>query len=191
MHFGNFSLSDISRVGPSLNELFDLSAAILWVTWSGRLLIISILACRTFWFWAWRPTIPKSTVARFSWKMVGWGWGEGAFPALCRAPEKMMKNEAFSKTSATGTRTRVARVRAEYPNQPDYSGTCKQRAASKTDHFGPPTVPPNPCFLIWGCFGGALRFRWVCFKNFGGDQNKKMREPLLLTHQKTRPPWQV
>ena len=29
------------------------------------------------------------------------------------------------KSSATGTRTRVARVRAEYPNQLDYSGTCK------------------------------------------------------------------
>jgi hypothetical protein len=26
--------------------------------------------------------------------------------------------------SATGTRTRVARVRAEYPNQLDYSGAC-------------------------------------------------------------------
>ena len=26
------------------------------------------------------------------------------------------------KSSATGTRTRVARVRAEYPNQLDYSG---------------------------------------------------------------------
>ena len=29
-----------------------------------------------------------------------------------------------SKHSATGTRTRVARVRAEYPNQLDYSGRC-------------------------------------------------------------------
>ena len=29
-----------------------------------------------------------------------------------------------SKNSATGTRTRVARVRAEYPNQLDYSGFC-------------------------------------------------------------------
>ena len=31
---------------------------------------------------------------------------------------------APSKNSATGTRTRVARVRAEYPNQLDYSGLC-------------------------------------------------------------------
>ena len=29
-----------------------------------------------------------------------------------------------NKYSATGTRTRVARVRAEYPNQLDYSGSC-------------------------------------------------------------------
>ena len=29
---------------------------------------------------------------------------------------------ALNKNSATGTRTRVARVRAEYPNQLDYSG---------------------------------------------------------------------
>ena len=29
-----------------------------------------------------------------------------------------------TENSATGTRTRVARVRAEYPNQLDYSGCC-------------------------------------------------------------------
>ena len=28
------------------------------------------------------------------------------------------------QNSATGTRTQVARVRAEYPNQLDYSGFC-------------------------------------------------------------------
>ena len=28
------------------------------------------------------------------------------------------------RNSATGTRTRVARVKAEYPNQLDYSGSC-------------------------------------------------------------------
>ena len=32
--------------------------------------------------------------------------------------------------SATGTRTRVARVRAEYPNQLDYSGSCNVFADS-------------------------------------------------------------
>ena len=30
----------------------------------------------------------------------------------------------LARDSATGTRTRVARVRAEYPNQLDYSGVC-------------------------------------------------------------------
>ena len=34
------------------------------------------------------------------------------------------------KDSATGTRTRVARVRAEYPNQLDYSGFCAGHAAA-------------------------------------------------------------
>ena len=32
------------------------------------------------------------------------------------------------KHSAAGTRTRVARVRAEYPNQLDYSGDCLRHA---------------------------------------------------------------
>jgi hypothetical protein len=35
-----------------------------------------------------------------------------------------------SRNSATGTRTRVARVRAEYPNQLDYSGRCGFRLAN-------------------------------------------------------------
>ena len=44
----------------------------------------------------------------------------------CRAPSVPTfapgDTLAFCKCSATGTRTRVARVRAEYPNQLDYSG---------------------------------------------------------------------
>ena len=36
---------------------------------------------------------------------------------------------ALNKNSATGTRTRVARVRAEYPNQLDYSGLVKEDLA--------------------------------------------------------------
>ena len=36
-----------------------------------------------------------------------------------------------TKDSATGTRTRVARVRAEYPNQLDYSGCCNSREAEE------------------------------------------------------------
>jgi hypothetical protein len=35
------------------------------------------------------------------------------------------KKRLGNKNSATGTRTRVARVRAEYPNQLDYSGECQ------------------------------------------------------------------
>ena len=35
-----------------------------------------------------------------------------------------------SQDSATGTRTRVARVRAEYPNQLDYSGFCTRGSRS-------------------------------------------------------------
>ena len=34
----------------------------------------------------------------------------------------MLPQRACAVHSATGTRTRVARVRAEYPNQLDYSG---------------------------------------------------------------------
>ena len=37
-------------------------------------------------------------------------------------PEVISGSES---NSATGTRTRVARVRAEYPSQLDYSGSCK------------------------------------------------------------------
>ena len=36
---------------------------------------------------------------------------------------------ALNKNSATGTRTRVAQVRAEYPNQLDYSGLVKEDLA--------------------------------------------------------------
>ena len=43
------------------------------------------------------------------------------------APEDTL---AFCKCSATGTRTRVARVRAEYPNQLDYGGAVQLRICS-------------------------------------------------------------
>ena len=35
---------------------------------------------------------------------------------------RVLPRAGESKSSATGTQTRVARVRAEYPNQLDYSG---------------------------------------------------------------------
>ena len=37
------------------------------------------------------------------------------------------------KNSATGTRTRVARVRAEYPNQLDYEEVVKSMTSNVTD----------------------------------------------------------
>ena len=40
----------------------------------------------------------------------------------------MQNTRQRKQTSATGTRTRVARVRAEYPNQLDYSGAGNRRA---------------------------------------------------------------
>ena len=44
-----------------------------------------------------------------------------------RAPEiGSCKTKGALMNSATGTRTRVARVRAEYPNQLDYSGFLKK-----------------------------------------------------------------
>ncbi len=39
---------------------------------------------------------------------------------MCMGPLDMKQMHVHN--SATGTRTRVARVRAEYPNQLDYSG---------------------------------------------------------------------
>ena len=73
------------------------------------------------------------------------------------------------KHSATGTRTRVARVRAEYPNQLDYSGCCinldhgplqqlygyEQMPALGKDVCTPlltfrPTPIPTLCHWAWG-----------------------------------------
>ena len=39
-------------------------------------------------------------------------------------------NEHAKRNSATGTRTRVARVRAEYPDQLDYSGWWQRQTAA-------------------------------------------------------------
>merc|ERR1712115_7143 len=44
--------------------------------------------------------------------------------------DRSLLQQFFWLNSATGTRTRVARVRAEYPNQLDYSGGCKAIALS-------------------------------------------------------------
>jgi hypothetical protein len=60
-----------------------------------------------------------------SWKTFN-GPIQSGYPFHCyHAVIRMIANDAepgVPKSSATGTRTRVARVRAEYPNQLDYSG---------------------------------------------------------------------
>ena len=43
------------------------------------------------------------------------------FQSACRETADLA-NDSYAQYFATGTRTRVARVRAEYPNQLDYSG---------------------------------------------------------------------
>ena len=52
-----------------------------------------------------------------------------------------------TKNSATETRTRVARVRAEYPNQLDYSGSIPERLRKKkaaiSKHFLVRKAPPH------------------------------------------------
>ena len=63
----------------------------------------------------------------------------------------------ITANSATGTRTRVARVRAEYPNQLDYSGSAPDKSGWNTRvveelsfSFGPPgpsaLAPPFAIF---------------------------------------------
>ena len=54
--------------------------------------------------------------------------GEHNRKILPRAKLEPPKIKASEQNSATGTRTRVARVRAEYPNQLDYSGFCSTQS---------------------------------------------------------------
>ena len=52
----------------------------------------------------------------------------------------------FDAHSATGTRTQVARVRAEYPTQLDYSGSVQRDSARKLDleeHCAAPRGDPS------------------------------------------------
>ena len=51
------------------------------------------------------------------------------FQAACRETADLA-NDSYAQYSATGTRARVARVRAEYPSQLDYSGFWMAAAAS-------------------------------------------------------------
>ena len=52
----------------------------------------------------------------------------GSIPGLgiIISTSRLSRPGLVSQNSATGTRTRVARVRAEYPNQLDYSGSWPQ-----------------------------------------------------------------
>ena len=47
----------------------------------------------------------------------------------------------LKENAATGTRTRVARVRAEYPNQLDYSGSVQRYPAPQLESEGQPSNP--------------------------------------------------
>ena len=74
--------------------------------------------------------------------------------------------------SATGTRTRVAQVRAEYLNQLDYSGFChtldkRTRASADLLHarsaFGdPPWSIRETAALLLGCNAIELAWRFLC-----------------------------
>ena len=62
-----------------------------------------------------------------------------------------VKCERLLRNSATGTRTRVARVRAEYPNQLDYSGVVPwSRISSATNPKGEnkPSTMVRKCTLF-------------------------------------------
>ena len=68
------------------------------------------------------------------------------------------QSDARTKYSATGTRTRVARVRAEYPNQLDYSGSCIQVCRP---------FPLAATGSLWWSIGSRLWgvIRHVCYVN--------------------------
>ena len=63
--------------------------------------------------------------AAIRWSLVRFRVAGFLVPIL--TPWRHQACNAFAKHSATGTRTRVARVRAEYPNQLDYSGVAECR----------------------------------------------------------------
>ena len=58
-------------------------------------------------------------------------WRSAGHAGASRGPKRVCHKCLYGivYNSATGTRTRVARVRAEYPNQLDYSGAEKKAAA--------------------------------------------------------------
>ena len=71
-----------------------------------------------------------------------------------------------SEISATGTRTRVARVRAEYPNQLDYSGSGGHALSDDTTRNSRALIfllPSPPLFSCSFCFAFSLNSSVLCF----------------------------
>ena len=72
------------------------------------------------------------------------------------------------QNSATGTRTRVARVRAEYPNQLDYSGSAPQRFGRDSLVAKCPSFSLGLPAPVCSC-AAVPRFELICFMNAGGS----------------------
>ena len=92
------------------------------------------------------------------------------------------------KDSATGTRTRVAQVRAEYPNQLDYSGFCAGHAAAfnkilacSTRRWG---LRPLISHTIGNCHGLPAAMRHISIRT--GNEAREIRAPNLLIWSQTR-----
>ena len=74
------------------------------------------------------------------------------------------QEEGVIGNSATRTRTRVARVRAEYPSQLDYSGSCSIANGGSQKPRDPPThthtQEQREC-SGWTCPKRQLRVDWI------------------------------
>ena len=86
------------------------------------------------------------------------------------------------ENSATGTRTRVARVRAEYPNQLDYSGFCNaldKRVIFFTPAFNDPRgASARHAHLLLGC--NAIELAWRRGHLWGSKARTLARDSLAL-----------
>ena len=79
----------------------------------------------------------------------------------------------FTTQVAHGTRARVARVRAEYPNQLDYSGFCWAQEGA--------TVPQDACVLSQqGHAGTAVVFKHLPFDPKVSHQDGRVRGQATL-----------
>ena len=100
---------------------------------------------------------------------------------------QLKKSQASGSTqnSATGTRTRVARVRAEYPNQLDYSGSDDNYAHECSR---PHAVPGHPAAVRVGEHGKWLNAcPPLCATSFYGRRDRRHpwgRRPPLLAASK-------